>query len=417
MEKTIQLSHFDAILGIDWADQKHDICLFDNQTQKISYSLIKHNTNAIEDWILNLRSQYQGNIIVAIELKSGPLVHALLKYDFITIVPISPKALSKYREAFSQSGAKDDPSDAYLAMDFLKKHSEKLKPISPDTPETRKIQRLVEHRRSLVSERVRVTNRITATLKEYFPQALEWFNDLDTVLFCDFIERWPTLSAVKKARKSTLETFFYAHNSRNKQLIEQRISLIKTAIPLTEDPGVIFPNEQYALVHIKLLRELLITIKRYDQMIASAFKQHQEYELFNSFPGAGPVFAPRLLAAMGTNRSRFQSSDELGRYTGVAPVLKRSGNKSWIHFRYACPKFIRQTFVEWAGYTLRESYWAKEYYDQQRSKGKPHNTVLRSLAFKWARILFRCWKNKELYNEAKYLLTLKERGSTLLSKS
>jgi len=416
MEKTIQLSHFDAILGIDWADQKHDICLFDNQTQTTKFYQIKHNTNVIEDWIFKLRKQFQGKIIVAVELKSGPLVYALLKYDFITIVPIPPKALAKYREAFSQSGAKDDPSDAYLAMDFLKKHSEKLKPIAPDTPETRNIQRLVEHRRSLVAERVRVTNRITATLKEYFPQALEWFNDLDTILFCDFIERWPTLSAVKKARKSTLETFFYAHNSRNKQLIEQRIKLIKTAIPLTEDPGVIFPNEQYALVHIKLLRELIITIKHYDKMIASAFKQHQEYELFNSLPGAGPVFAPRLLAAMGTNRSRFQSSDELVRYTGVAPVLKRSGNKSWIHFRYACPKFIRQTFVEWAGYTLRESYWAKEYYDQQRAKGKPHNTVLRSLAFKWARILFRCWKNNELYNEARYLLTLKERGSTLLCK-
>lgn len=415
MEKTIQLDQFDAIIGVDWADRKHDICLFDPHSKKTEFSQIKHDTKAIEAWVHQLKSRFKGNVILAIELKSGPLVYALLKYHFITIVPVPPKALSEYREAFTQSGAKDDPTDAYLAMDYLYKHFEKLNPIEPDTPETRHIQRLVEHRRSLVAERVRVTNRITVSLKEYYPQTLHWFNDLNTLLFCDFIERWPNLNEAKKARKSTLESFFHMHNSRNKQIIDQRIQDIKTTIPLTQDAGIIKPNVHYVLVQIKILRELIISIKQYDQMIAAAFKEHQEYELFNSFPGAGPVFAPRLLAAMGTNRKRFQSSDELVRYVGVAPVLVRSGKKAWVHFRYSCPKFIRQTFVEWAGYTMRESYWAKEYYDQQKAKGKPHNTILRSLAFKWARILYRCWKNNEIYDEPKYLLKLKERGSPLLN--
>jgi len=203
-----------------------------------------------------------------------------------------------YREAFTHSGAKDDPTDAFLCMDFLQRHCDKLKPIEPDTRHTRHIQQLVEHRRSLVADRIRVTNRLTAALKLYFPQVLDWFEDKGTLVFCDFVERWPDLKSAKKARKTTLEAFFYEHNSRYSNIIAQRINAIKTAIPLTDDAGVIQPNQLYVQLQIRILRELIIAIKNYDEMIATEFKKHKDYELFSSFPGAGPTFAPRLLAAM-----------------------------------------------------------------------------------------------------------------------
>lgn len=416
MEKPLNLDQFAALIGIDWADKKHDICLFDRTSQTIEYAVITHNPKAIDEWVQALRERFQSQpIAISLELKSGPLVYALLKYPFITLVPIAPRGLAKYREAFTQSGAKDDPTDAFLCMEFLSRHPDKLSAITPDTKETRHLQQLVEHRRTLIADRVRVTNRITASLKLYYPHVLEWFEDKSTLVFCDFVERWPDLKSAKKARKKTLESFFYEHNSRYSEVIKQRIEAIKSATPLTLDEGVILPNQQYIQLQIRLLRELIIGIKHYDSMIASEFKKHQDYELFNSFPGAGPTFAPRLLAAMGSNRSRFQSSDELARQIGVAPVLERSGNKTWVHWRYACPKFIRQTFVEWAGYSLRSSYWAKQFYDAQRAKGKHHNAILRALAFKWARIVFRCWQNREPYDEAKYLLSLKAKGSPLLN--
>ena len=390
MDKSLNLDQFAALIGIDWADRKHDICLFDRTTQQTEYDIIIHNPNSLDEWAQALakRFDYQP-IAISLELKSGPLVYALLKYPFITLVPIAPRALAKYREAFTQSGAKDDPTDAFLCMDFLYRHGDKLKPIEPDTKHTRHIQQLVEHRRALVADRVRITNRITAALKLYYPQVLDWFEDKDTLVFCDFVERWPDLKSAKKARKTTLEGFFYDHNSRYSEVIAQRINAIKSAIPLTSDDGVILPNQQYVQLQIRILRELIIGIKNYDQMIAAEFKKHKDYELFSSFPGAGPTFAPRLLAALGSNRNRFRSSDELARQIGVAPVMERSGNKTWVHWRYACPKFVRQTFVEWAGFSLRYSYWAKQYYDAQRAKGKGHNAVLRALAFKWGMRLTR----------------------------
>ncbi len=141
---------------------------------------------------------------------------------------------------------------------------------------------------------------------------------------------------------------------------------------------------------------------------------HPDGFIFSSLPGAGPVFAPRLLAAFGADRDRFATARELQQYTGIAPVTERSGKSTWVHWRYACSRFLRQSIVEWAGMSVRYSYWADAYYRYQRQKGKSHQAAVRALAFKWLRILFCCWKERRPYDEAKYLFSLRERHSPLL---
>jgi len=408
-------SHFAAHIGLDWADRKHDICLKEVNDEQLSYEIISHTPEAIDDWALKLQKRFNNHpVAICLELKAGPIVYALLKYDFIVIFPIPPKALAKYREAFTQSGAKDDPTDAYLQLDYLLKHPTALKPLIPDNVETRILQRLVEDRRVLVSEKVRLTNRITAALKSYFPQALQWFDDIDTQIFCDFIQQWPTFNQAKQARASTLTKFFKSHRSVRQNVIDKRIKAIKEAMPLTEDEGAIIPFERLVNVFVRQLSQTLIAIHEYDLEISERFKHHSEHNLFESFPGAGPVFGPRLLAAFGTNRERFNSADEVNRLSGVAPVLKRSGNYTWTHWRYSCPKFLRQTFVEWANQSIRYSFWAREFYDAKRAKGKSHQATLRVLAFKWIRIMFSCWKNKMPYDESAYLFALKKRKANVI---
>lgn len=139
-----------------------------------------------------------------------------------------------------------------------------------------------------------------------------------------------------------------------------------------------------------------------------------DYALFRALPGAGPALAPRLLAAFGEQRERFAGADELQKYSGIAPVTERSGNKSWVHWRWQCPTFLRQTFVEWAAQTINKSFWAGAYYRQQRDQGSPHQAAVRALAFKWLRILYRCWQTRTPYDESTYLNALKRRGSPLL---
>ncbi len=407
---------FTAFVGIDWADTKHDICIKPATEDVREFSVIPHKVEDIEEWAQAMKARFGGPIAVALELSKGPLVYALQKYDYFVIFPVYPTTLAKYRIAFTPSRAKDDPTDAELALDLILNHPERFQPLKPQSKEIRALAMLTEHRRKLVNDKIRITNRIRNTLKQYYPQVLEWFDRIDTPIFCDFIKQWPTLVQVKKARKTTLTKFFHTHNSGRAHLLEKRLASIKSAMPLTEDDGVIIPNRLQALVLVDILHLMLTSIRRYDDEIAAIATKHSDYTLFDSLPGAGPSLVPRLIVAFGEQRERFNSADEIQMYSGVAPVTERSGKKHWVHWRWQCPTFLRQTFVEWAAQTINKSFWAGAYYRQQRDKGCTYQATVRALAFKWIRILFRCWKTHTPYDESVYLKALKRRGSPLMNQ-
>jgi transposase len=379
---------FAAFVGIDWADAKHDICLQAAGTAKRECLQLEHTPEAIDAWVTTLRTRFHGHpVAICLELNKGPLVFALRKYDFRVLFPINPLTWARYREAFTPSRAKDAPTDAQLQLEMLLTHREKLSPLNPQSPTRRALEQLVAHRRRVVGDKVRMTNRLTSTLKNYFPQVLQWFQDKDTTLFCDFLSRWPTLKAAQLARRTTLETFFRAHHVRSADVIAQRIQAIKSATPLTTDEGVIAPNALLVQALVAQLRVTLQAITDFDTAIAQRAQSHPDFPLFQALPGAGPVFAPRLLVAFGEQRQRYATAAELPQYAGIAPVTERSGKKSWVHWRLQCPKFLRQTFVEWAAASIRHSFWAQLYYQQQRDQGKAHQAAVRALAFKWIRIL------------------------------
>ncbi len=407
---------YSAFIGIDWADVKHDICLQAADSEQREFDCIPHQVDRIEQWALALRQRFGGPIAIALELSKGPIVYALQKYDFFVLFPINPSTLAKYREAFTPSRAKDDPTDAELALDLLLRHPDRFAPLEPQSVEIRALATLVEQRRDLVSDRIRITNRLRNALKQYYPQILQWFEDVDTPLFCAFISRWPTLEQVKRARKTTLERFFYQHHMRFPKVIAARLKAIKAATPLTRDSAVVMPYRLNVLVLAEQLRVTLESIRRYDDEIAQLAPQHPDYALFSALPGAGPSLAPRLLVAFGEQRRRFRSAAEVQMYSGVAPVTERSGHKHWVHWRWQCPTFLRQTFVEWAAQTINKSFWAGAYYRQQKAKGSSHRAAVRALAFKWIRILYRCWQTSTPYNETRYLEALRQRGSPLLDQ-
>ena len=406
---------FAALIGIDWADQKHDICVQPAGDQARTLSVISSQPEAVHAWARELKQRFpKQRVAVCCELQKGPLVFALNQYEHIVLFPVNPATVAKYRKAFTHSGAKDDPGDAQIQTDLLAQHMDKLRPLAPDTPAIRILAQLTQSRRTLVQSRVNLTNRITALLKNYYPQVLGWFNEKDTHIFCDFLLKWPSLNTAKRARKHTLLQFFQSHNARYGQVNEKRVQDIKQATPLTHDAGVTVPNQLMVEVLIPQLKALLDAIERLNDEIKLRYRKLNDRKIFDSLPGAGPVMAPRLLAAFGSDRDRYQTASEIQKYAGIAPVIEQSGNHSWTHWRYNCPKFLRQTFIEWAGESIRYSFWANAYYEQQKAKGKPHQTIIRSLAFKWIRIVFACWKSGTPYNESKYLESLKKRNSPLL---
>src|SRR5215470_4725252 len=196
---------FAAFIGIDWADAKHDLCLQAAGSAKREYFQLEHTPEAIDAWVTTLRTRFNSQpVAICLELNKGPLVSALRKYDFLVLFPINPLTLARYREAFTPSRAKDDPTDAALQLELLLTHRDKLQPLQPQSPAMRALAQLVEHRRRVVGDTVRITNRLTSALKNYFPQVLHWFQEKDTRIFCDFLRRWSTLKTAQLARRSTL---------------------------------------------------------------------------------------------------------------------------------------------------------------------------------------------------------------------
>lgn len=408
------MSQFVAFVGIDWSDKKHDLCLVEAATGRKEFSIIKHSPQALQDWALQLRTRFAGQkLAVCLEQSRGPLLFALLQYDFLVLFPVHPKTLSSYREAFSPSRAKDDPTDAEYQAELVIHHRDRLKAWRPDDEQTRTLQYLVEHRRRLVNDRTRLSNRLTAALKSYFPQVLDWFPDIRTRLVCKFLQRWPELAAVKRARAATLEQFFRAHHSTRQQTNQQRLAAIRESLSLVTDRAVIEASKLLVQALAAQMLATLSAIKEFDRAIEQLCAEHQDFHLFSALPGAGTVYAARLLAAFGTDRQRWASADQVACLVGVSPVIERSGQSSWTRWRYFCPKFLRQSFVEYAGESIVHCRWAKVYYQQQRGKGKSHQAVLRALAFKWIRIMWKCWQAHTPYDEKTYLAALHKQGSSL----
>lgn len=407
-----------AWIGVDWADQHHDVALQESGSDAVERKRIGATPEALSEWLAELRSRFgERRVGICLEQSKGALIHALLEHEFLVLYPVNPSSLDRFRKVFATSGAKDDVTDADLLLELLQKHRDRLHPWTPDDSQTRALARLVEARRKAVDQRTQIVQRLGSELKGYFPQALDLVGgNLAAPMAGDFLRRWPTLQALKRARESTVRRFYTTHHCRSAEAINHRIQQIRTSVPLVRDRAIVEPSALTVRMLADQLSALGAGIRTYEQRIEELFAEHPDAHLFRDLPGGGSALAPRLLAAFGTDRSRYSSAAEVQQHSGIAPVTEASGKSRWVHRRWAAPKFVRQTFHEFAGHSIRTSVWARVYYDQMRRRGKDHHAAVRSLAFKWIRILWRCWQDHRPYDEAKYLEALRRRGSPLVGQ-
>ena len=403
-----------VIIGIDWADRRHDVCLIDNGA--VEFHTFEHDPDAIAEWLDQLRRRFPGRpILLAIEQSRGALVHALMEAEGIQIYPINPKQLARYREAVYPAGGKSDPRDAELGAMFLLHHRQQLRPWQPDTVETRKLAQLSELRRKIVEERKSLGLRLEGTLKLYFPSALKLFQKATTSEFMvELLKRWPSLEELQRAHPKSLRQFFDKHGLRNEERQTKYIEAIRSATPLTRDAALI---ETYALFVQFLARQIAEAnraVTEFEEELRRCVAQHPDEPLFRAIPGAGDALVPRFIAAFGSDRERYQSAEEIQCYSGIAPITKRSGKSCSVMQRCACPKFLKQTFHEFADHARRWSDWSRAFYDLKRSQGMKHNAAVRALAFKWIRIIFHLWKTRSIYSEASYIAHLQQKQSPLI---
>jgi len=402
-----------GFVALDWGSQKHAWILEPAAGGKREKGVVDNTPEAVAVWAANLQRRFGGQpVAVGLEQKRGSVVNLLVPYAHLILFPVPASMSASYRKTFVPSGAKSDPGDASWILDLLLRHRDRLRRLDPDDANTRLLLTLVEDRRQLVDDKTRLTLRLQDCLKQYFPQLLKWFDDVETPVVADLLKHWPDLQHLQRCHDGTLRKFFRQHHYGENRIAE-RIAAIRTAVPATNDPAVLEACSLKALFltqSIAIQRDQIVRLeRRRDELVAD----HPDTAIFASFPGAGRATVPRLIAAFGTRRERYQSAFEVECESGIAPVHIASGKTDRASMRRACQKFTRQTFQEFAGQTIPRCEWAKAYYQAHCKKPEQHHAAIRALAFKWIRILFRCWKDRKPYDEQLYMTSLRRRSGLL----
>jgi transposase len=423
MNQTLDQSNFDdqtfdlessLVVGLDWADSKHDATVLDRGRK--SHFRFDADPATVEDFIAELTRIAGGrNIAVCVEKGRVRIIYHLMLRENITLYPVDPKQVARYRQSFTSSTAKDDSGDSYYLARLLAERGSDMRALQPDDAITRKIALLSQTRRSLVDDKTAVIQQLTAKVKMIHPVALMLpVSKIDSTLVREFLRRYPDPRKANKAHVQTLTKMLARSGIKNPERVEEIIHTIRSTPLATSDGALIEPLVIYIRAMIGQLDKLDEAIGKCDQEIASAMNQCPDAKLFTSLPGAGAALAPRLLTTFGSNRDRFESADQLCSYVGIAPVTRQSGKKRQVVRRRACPKFLLQTFHEFAGCVRRFCPWSGAYYRWQRDKGVGHHAALRKLATRWARILYRVWQTREPYDADRYLASMYQKNHPLI---
>ena len=400
------------LVGIDWADKLHAFHAI-HPDGSIHAGTFKQTPQDIANWLAELQARFPGaRLNVCLETSRGALINALTQYPLIAVFPVNPNALANYRKAFSHGGGKSDPVDAKLIAQYLQHYRERLLPLRNDQPLTRELATLCEDRRGLVDQRVGLANELISLLKQYLPAVL----DLQPAdIYADFVikllKRYPTLELIQQAGSTKLRKLFYGLGTKVK--IELRLKTLAEAIPLSTDAVLQRTSTRRVHAICALLEVLNQSIKGYDAEIKKLVRTHADYDIVASLPGAAENTQARMIAALGDDRSRYADAKSLQSAAGIAPLTTQSGKSRYVSSRWACSKFMKQTFHEYAGLSLVKCKWAKANYDGMLQKGKSRQMARRALAYKWLRIIYRCWQNHEAYDDARYSARLIASGSPL----
>ena len=402
------------LVGIDWADGEHTYVMLDPQGNRQEGSL-QQSPAALAELLGSWQRDFPDSLVeVCLETSRGPLINGLLEHSQVRIYPVNPNALANYRRAFAHGGGKNDPVDAALILQFLVHYRDQLRPLQINGPLTRELTALGEDRRGLVEQRVVLAQQLKSLLKCYFPAILLL---KPAKIYADFIVRlllqYATLAEVQAAGRTKLRKLFFG--LRAKEQMEHRLDVLLTAVPLSTDAVLLRTSARHVRAICGQLVSLNESIRAYDQEIKRLIQQHANYSLVQSLP-CGTHTQTRIIAALGDDRTRYGSAEELASATGIAPLTTQSGKQRYVSSRWACSKFLRQTFHEFAGLSITKSRWAKAYYEQQLSRGKSKQVAKRALAFKWIRIIYRCWKTGEPYDESRYIARLHATQSPLTQR-
>lgn len=408
MKSWTELTHY---AGFDWAKDHHAVVVVDPAGQLVADFEFEHTAEGWQAFVQ--KTSAWPNLAVAIETSQGAAVDQLLQRDY-SVYPVHPLAAQSYRQRKAPTGTKTDHLDAWGLADALRTDGQGWKPLQPMDCLTQQLRLFCRDEAVLIQQRTALVNQLQQALLEYYPAALEAFDDWTQPFTWEFVLAFPTAQALSQAGKRRWEKFLHTHKLWRAGTLEKRLEVFTRAEQFQASQPIVRAKSQLALSLCKLLVTLAKQLALYRQQIEALFAEHPDHDLFGSLPGAKKVLAPRLLGAIGSDPDRYGSHQVLQSIAGTAPISYQSGQYNKVRVRWACDKFLRNTVHLWADCFRRASAWGQAYYHQKRQQGMSHACAIRCLGQRLLKILFRMLQDRMPYDAERHARNQQKHGSWVL---
>jgi transposase len=399
--------------GLDWARWHHDLVIIDRHGEVKEALRFTHSAAGWQT-VRTLAERYP-KLPVAVETSQGTVVEQLMAAG-LSVYPLNPKAAERYRERHMPSGVKDDQRDAWSLADALRLDGHTWRVLAPPDALAAELQLLCRDEIALIEQRTALINQRQQCLHEYYPAALEAFDDWTCPGAWALVLEFPTPAALQSAGRRRWEKFLHTHKLWRPATIEKRLAVFARATALSGAAPMTAAKSLLAVSLARLLQALERQLTEYRERITATFARHPDHDLFGSLPGAGSKLAPRLLGEIGAERSRFDSAHGLQCLAGTAPVTIQTGRHTcYQKIRQACNDTLRTTVHLWADESRHYCTWAQIYYEKHKKDGQSHACALRCLGQRWLKIIWKMWQTHTPYDEALHLRNQTKHGSWILA--
>jgi transposase len=389
-------------VGLDWASQAHAVCVIDETARVRWQGSVAHSATGLAELVRHLRPFARPAALpVALERPSGLLVDTLVAAGF-TVVPIHPNAVKASRPRYSAAQGKSDPGDAFILADLLRTDGHRFRALRPPSDDTRALRALVRGRDNLVAQRLALANQLRALLEGFWPGAAAIFAEVDSPIALAFLTRYPTPHSAARLGEKRLAQFLGQHAYCGRRPVAELLARLRTAPASQVGEAEAEASGEVVRALVAVLTPLVAHIQQLSAAIAAALPQHPDGRLVQSLPRSGAINAAQILAELGDDRARFPTAEHFAAESGLAPVTHASGKHHAVVFHWACNKRLRQALTTFADNSRHASRWAALVYQRARARGCRHQHAIRILARAWARILWRCWQDRALYDVSRH---------------
>lgn len=390
-----------VLVGIDWSEKWHDVCLMDEEGRIVARRRIDDSPTGLSE-VQSLIAEHANDpveVAIGIETPHGLMVRGLRAAGY-AIYAVNPLAASRYRDRHGVSKKKSDRGDAKMLADLVRTDRHQHRQLGEDSELAEAIKVLARSHKSLIWTRQQLGNQLRNALREYYPGALEAFHDhLDQTDSLALLERAPTPA---QGRALSLAKITSALRKARRHNVEERAVAIRDALraPRLEQPAAVAQAHGVVVADLAgLLQNVIARIERQQKELDQTLKEHPDAEIYLSLPGLGPVLSVRVLAEFGDDPNRYQDGRARKNFAGTSPITQASGKKKVVMARFIRNDRLADACQLWAFSAISASPGARRYYDLQCDHDKGHQEALRILANRLVGILHGCLRHHELYRE------------------